>query len=333
MNNLKTRKRTLNASQTLPCDAGASVPPVSQVHLPVLYNEILNALCPRTTGRYVDATLGAGGHAQGILCACAPDGKLLGFEIDPVAIQFAKDNLAVFNERAHILQASYTNLVEELRKIHWEKVNGIVADFGVSSIQVDNASKGFSFLHDGPLDMRFNPNQKLTAADLINQLSEIDLSHLIKEYGEEPQARRIARAIISSRPLTSTFDLASVIKSALQEKHGRIHPATRTFQAIRIAVNDELAGIRSFLPQAVQSLKKGGRLAVISFHSLEDRIVKQFFHRESIDCICPPEQVICKCEHRASVKILTRHPIQAAELEITQNPRSRSARLRVIEKM
>ncbi len=333
MNSLKTPIRTLSASQTSPCDAGASVPPALQVHVPVLYNEILNALCPRSPGRYVDATLGAGGHARGILAACAPNGELLGFEVDPDALNIARKNLQEFGQRVHISQTSYIFLQAELRKVHWENVDGIIADFGVSSLQLDQPEKGFSFLRDGPLDMRFDSSQKLTAADLVNNLKERELADLIKNFGEEPQCKRIAHAIVSSRPFHSSKELASTIKTSVHHEHGRTHPATRTFQALRIAVNDELGAIQKFLPQALYSLKKGGKLAVISFHSLEDRIVKQFFHRESRNCICPPEQLICNCDHEASLREVSRHPVRVSEVEIINNPRARSARLRIAEKI
>jgi 16S rRNA (cytosine1402-N4)-methyltransferase len=211
-------------------------------------------------------------------------------------------------------------------------VDGIVFDLGVSSMQIDTPTRGFSFLGNGPLDMRFGPLQSVTAADLVNRLPEDRLADLIWKYGEEQLARRIAKAIVQARPLETTHQLAEVIRKASSRTHQHIHPATRTFQALRIAVNEELQSIEAALPQALESLTPGGRLAVISFHSLEDRIVKQYFRRESRDCICPPSQPICTCGHKAILTEITRHPIQASETEITQNPRARSARLRVAEK-
>ncbi len=200
-------------------------------------------------------------------------------------------------------------------------------------MQIDTPERGFSFLKEGPLDMRFRPDQSLTAADLVNQLPEEELADILWRYGEERQSRKIARAICLERPLESTLQLAEVIAKATGGKRSRIHPATRSFQALRIAVNEELQAIETFLPRAIEALAPEGRLAVISFHSLEDRIVKQFFRRESKDCICPPEQPVCTCEHRASLKEVSRHPITAAETEIQYNPRARSARLRVAEKL
>ncbi|HEX2981712.1 MAG TPA: 16S rRNA (cytosine(1402)-N(4))-methyltransferase RsmH, partial [Anaerolineaceae bacterium] len=279
-------------------------------------------------------TLGAGGHAWGILQASSPEGRLLGLDLDPVALELARKRLAEFGERATLKQASYITLREQLAELGWPSVQGIVLDLGVSSMQIDTAERGFSFQAEGPLDMRFSPENPVTAADLVNRLPEAELAQIIWEYGEERMSRRIARAIVQARPIETTRQLAETIaRAARGERGGRIHPATRTFQALRIAVNQELKVIEGVLPQAVDALDPGGRLAVISFHSLEDRIVKQFFRRESRDCICPPEQPICTCGHKASITEVTRHPIEAAEPEIAQNPRARSARLRVAEKL
>ncbi|MBI4927758.1 MAG: 16S rRNA (cytosine(1402)-N(4))-methyltransferase RsmH [Anaerolineae bacterium] len=308
---------------------GASQPP----HRSVLYQQIIHALDPRSPGLYVDATLGAGGHASGILEASAPSGRLLGLDLDPQALAIARERLAVYGERAVIVQDSYTTLLDQLALLGWEQVDGIVFDLGVSSMQFDTPGRGFSFQADGPLDMRFGPQQGVSAADLVNNLPETDLADLIWRYGEERQARRIARAIVQARPLHTTHELADVIAGSFGGRRGRIHPATLTFQALRIAVNQELQAIESVLPQAVQALKPGGRLAVISFHSLEDRLVKQFMRRESRDCICPPEQPVCTCGHHAIIREINRHPIEADEAETTENPRARSAKLRVAEKL
>jgi 16S rRNA (cytosine1402-N4)-methyltransferase len=301
-------------------------------HQPVLYNEILNALHPFSPGLYVDGTVGAGGHAWGILDACKPEGRLLGLDLDPQALEIAYRRLSIFNPRVTLVQASYTTLLEQMRRLGWQQVNGIVLDLGVSSIQLDQPERGFSFLNEGPLDMRFGPEIPESAEDLINTLPETDLADLIWRYGEEPQSRRIARAIMAARPLHTTRELADVVSRATGGRRGRLHPATRTFQALRIAVNQELQSIESVLPLAVEALGPGGRLAVITFHSLEDRIVKQFIRRESKDCICPPEQPDCNCGHEASVIDITRHPIVATEIEILENSRARSAHLRIAEK-
>lgn len=302
-------------------------------HRSVLYQEILHALNPTSSGCYIDATVGAGGHAWGILEASGPHGKLLGLDLDPQALALAQQRLAEFTGRFELAQASYTGLLQQIERLGWGGVQGIVMDLGVSSMQLDTAERGFSFLRDGPLDMRFGPSQPATAADLVNRLPEADLADLIYRYGEDRNSRRIARAIIAGRPYATTLQLAQVIEKALGRGRDRLHPATRTFQALRIAVNEELSGIEDTLPRAFAALAPGGRLAVIAFHSLEDRLVKQFFRRESRDCICPPEQLICNCGHRASLKELTRHPILPQEDEAQANPRARSARLRVAEKI
>jgi len=276
--------------------------------------------------------VGAGGHAWGILDACKPEGRLLGLDLDPQALEIANQRLSVFNPRVTLVQASYTTLLEQIHRLGWTQVNGIVLDLGVSSIQLDRPERGFSFLNEGPLDMRFGPEQPNSAEDLVNTLPEADLADLIWRYGEEPQSRRIARAIIASRPLHTTHELAEVVSQATGGRRGRIHPATRTFQALRIAVNEELQTIETVLPLAIEALVPGGRLAVITFHSLEDRIVKQFIRRESKDCICPPEQPECNCQHEASIIDITRHPIVATDIEIQENSRARSAHLRIAEK-
>lgn len=301
-------------------------------HQPVLYHEIIHALQPKNAGRYVDGTLGAGGHARGILEACAPDGRLLGLDVDPQALALARKTLAPYGERTRLLQASYDTLAETLREIGWDKVDGILLDLGLSSMQLDTPERGFSFRQDAPLDMRFDPASLTTAADLVNSLSQDELADLIYRYGEERASRRIAQAIVKARPLQTTRQLAAVIEAVLPRK-GRIHPATRTFQALRIAVNEELERLENVLPQAVAALKSGGRLAIISFQSLEDRIVKEYFRRESRDCICPPRQPVCTCEHKAALNVISRKPMIPGEAEIAANPRARSAKLRVAEKL
>ena len=301
-------------------------------HIPVLYQDIIHALQPRSGGSYVDCTLGAGGHAQGILETSQPDGKLLGLDLDPQAITIAKDRLTRFGERVRIEQASYVELGRVLESIGWKSVDGIVFDLGVSSMQFDTPERGFSFQLDAPLDMRFSPDNPVSAAELVNQMSEAELAEIIFRYGEDRNARRIARAIVRARPLETTKQLAAVAAGAGGSKD-HLHPATRTFQALRIAVNEELKSIEAALPQAVQALNNGGRLAVISFHSLEDRIVKDYINQESTDCLCPPRQPQCTCGHKASLKKITRKPMIPAETEIAENPRARSAKLRIAEKI
>lgn len=303
------------------------------MHRPVLYHEIIHALRPRRGGFYVDATIGAGGHAWGILDASSPDGILLGLDVDPQALRLAGEKLAPFGERAILRQASYTNLQSQLVSLGWETVHGILLDLGVSSMQVDTRERGFSFLFDAPLDMRFDPGGDITAASLVNELPEAELAALIWKYGEERRARKVAQAIVNARPLRTTVELANVVARATSSGKPGMHPATRTFQALRIAVNQELDALMKVLPQAVAALVPGGRLAVISFHSLEDRLVKHFFRKESQDCICPPRQPVCTCGHQASLTLVNRQPVVPGADEVAENPRSRSAKLRVIEKL
>ena len=302
-------------------------------HLSVLYQEIITALKPAAHGRYVDATVGAGGHAWGILDASSPDGQLLGLDIDPDALAIASQRLSSFQDRVHLVHSSYTSLSGVLLAIGWDFVDGIVIDLGVSSMQIDTPQRGFSFLKEGPLDMRFDPSQPVSASDIVNRYPEAEIADILYEYGEERRSRQIARAIVQARPIKSTLELAKVIQRAAGKSSGKIHPATRSFQALRIAVNQELQSLEDFLPQGVEALRPGGRMAVIAFHSLEDRIVKHYFRRESKDCICPPEQPECTCGHKASIKEINRHPIEAGEEEKQNNPRARSARLRIIEKL
>jgi 16S rRNA (cytosine1402-N4)-methyltransferase len=301
-------------------------------HQPVLYHEIIHALQPKNKGRYVDGTLGAGGHARGILEACAPDGRLLGLDVDPQALALARETLAPYGERIRLRQASYDSLAETLREIGWDKVDGILLDLGLSSMQLDSPERGFSFQQDAPLDMRFDPASPTTAADLVNTLSGNELADLIFRYGEEHASRRIAQAIVKARPLQTTRQLAAVIESVVPRK-GRVHPATQTFQALRIAVNDELERLENVLPQALAALRSGGRLAIISFHSLEDRIVKEYFRRESKDQVNPPYERIYEVEKKATLKEINRKVIIPGEAEVKANPRARSAKLRIAEKL
>ncbi|MEJ2412134.1 MAG: 16S rRNA (cytosine(1402)-N(4))-methyltransferase RsmH [Anaerolineales bacterium] len=302
-------------------------------HIPVLFQEVLDILNPVSGGFYLDGTLGAGGHTRGILERSSPDGKVAGFDRDPRALALARENLEEFSPRLITIQDSYQNFRSHLNNLDWHGIDGILLDLGLSSMQLEAPERGFSFQNVGPLDMRFDPSQPLTAADLVNGLSRKELADLIFKYGDEKQSWKIADAIIANRPLVSTQDLAQLIKKVTRNPKTRIHPATRTFQALRIAVNDELNALEAFLPEALEALKPGGRLAIIAFHSLEDRIVKSFFRRESKDCICPPEVPQCVCGHQAQLKVLTRRPIQPEESEINLNPRSRSAKLRAAEKI
>ena len=302
-------------------------------HIPVLYQEVLDLLKPVPGGLYLDGTLGAGGHARGVLKASSPDGKVVGLDRDPHALEIAKQNLAEFGERVIYINDSYRNFQSHLNNLNWQCVDGILLDLGISSMQLDKPERGFSFREDGPLDMRFDPDQPLTAADLVNEWTREELAEILFTYGEEKLARKIADAIIANRPLVGTKDLAEIVKKVARNPKSKTHPATRTFQALRIAVNQELDALEAFLPKALESLNTGGRLAIIAFHSLEDRIVKRFFRLESKDCICPPQIPICVCGHKARLNELSRRPIRPEESEIDRNPRARSAKLRVAEKI
>jgi 16S rRNA (cytosine1402-N4)-methyltransferase len=302
-------------------------------HVPVLYNVVLSALRPLPGCRLVDGTVGAGGHAWGLLEASAPDGELLGLDRDPAALRIAADRLRPFGTRAVLRQASFADLRAAIEAAGWDQVDAVLLDLGMSSMQLDDPHRGFSFQQDGPLDMRFDPSAPETAADLVNNLQAGELADLLTRFGEEPRARRVAQAIVAARPITTTRKLAEVVARAAGYKGGRTHPATRTFQALRIAVNDEIEAVEQGLQQAVSCLRPGGRLAVISFHSLEDRAVKQFMRRESTGCLCPPRAPVCICGHTASLKEITRSPIRPEGDEVRQNPRARSARLRVAERL
>jgi 16S rRNA (cytosine1402-N4)-methyltransferase len=302
-------------------------------HTPVLYQNVLSALQLRPDERYIDGTVGAGGHARGILAGSGPGGLLLGLDRDPSALKLAAETLAQYEGRFFLRHSSYARMGSEAAGLGWDQVYGVLLDLGLSSMQLADAERGFSFQHDGPLDMRFDPEAELTAADLVNSLGESELVEILSKYGEEPRSRTVARAIIAARPITTTGELAEIAsRSAARTRRG-LHPATRTFQALRIAVNDELQTLHAGLQAALGLLKPGGRIAVIAFHSLEDRIVKQFFNRERRDCICPPEQPQCTCGHKATLRLITRRPERPTEIEVASNPRSRSARLRVAERL
>ncbi len=311
----------------------AGTPAPRAVHRPVMAQEVVQALEPRSGGRYVDATVGTGGHALALLEAC-PDIELLGLDVDPQALAIARERLAPWGSRVHLRRASYTTLPAQLARLGWEKVDGILMDLGVSSLQLETPERGFSFRHEGPLDMRFDPKGSgPTAEQLVNTLSEEALAEIFWKYGEERYARRIARAIVRARPLHTTRELAQVVERVVPFERPGFHPATRVFQALRIAVNRELENLERFLPLAVEALAPGGRLVVLAFHSLEDRIVKRFMQQESKGCICPPQLPVCQCGHRPRVRIVRPFPRFPSEAEKHENPRARSARMRVVERL
>jgi len=303
------------------------------IHKPVLLNEAVEALQTQPGKRYVDCTLGSGGHAAAILARILPDGQLLGIDADPDAIEIARNRLVNYTESTIIINDNFINLEAICRENNFLPVDGILFDLGLSSTQLEISERGFSFRDDGPLDMRFNPTQELTAADILNILPEDKLSQVIKTYGEERYSKRIARHIIKSRPIQSTLQLASIVEKAIGGRRGKIHPATRTFMALRIVVNRELENLATALKQAMVCLKHQGRLVVISYHSLEDRIVKQFMQLESKGCLCPPGIPICQCGHMPVLKIISKKVITPSPSEIKSNYRSRSAKLRVAERL
>lgn len=322
--------------------------PPAAPHLPVLLEAVLGALLPpgHTVTRVIDGTLGAGGHSRALLEHADSGSVLLGLDLDPQALAIARGVLAPLGERAQIRQASYLHMRDEAAALGWLEpeaapgVDAILLDLGVSSMQLDTPERGFAFRHEGALDMRFDPaSGAVSAADLVNTLDAEELANLFWRYGEERESRRFARAILRAReaaPITTTRALASLIAEAMPAALRRkqsIHPATRVFQALRIAVNDELTVVARALPIAINLLRPGGRLAVISFHSGEDRLVKEAFKDAATDCICPPRVPICACDHRATVRLITRRPIEATPDEAEHNPRSRSAKLRVVEKL
>ncbi len=301
-------------------------------HQPVLLHELLALLMPVRNGRYIDGTVGAGGHTAGILEQSAPSGCVLAFDKDPNAITFARERLAAFGDRVTFVHASYAKMGQFAPLMGFAQPDGIVLDLGLSSRQLNDAERGFSFMKEGPLDMRFDPTKGETAADLINTLSETELADLFWQYGEEQQSRKIARLVVGARPFTTTTQLADCIAAHIHtQKH--IHPATQVFQALRIAVNHELEEVEKGLAAAIELLAPGGQLAVISFHSLEDRIVKQTFRHLSQDRTPPPGYPATADSGPAILHLLTKKAIQASPVEIAQNPRSRSARLRVVEKI
>lgn len=293
--------------------------------------ETLEALAVRPGGRYVDCTLGGAGHAEAILERAQPGGALLGIDASADAIERGRERLARFGDDVRLVNANFRDVGEVCRQLQFAPVNGVLMDLGLSSDQLESGA-GFSYRRDTPLDMRFGGSGP-TAADIVNTYSESELADLIYRYGEEPQSRRIARRIVASRPITTSAQLAQAVEQVVGRRANRTHPATRTFQALRIAVNTELDALAAALPQAHDLLGLGARLAVLSYHSLEDRIVKEFMRRESRDCICEPGLPECRCGHRATLRLVTRGAVKPSVNEVAANPRARSARLRAAERI
>jgi len=302
-------------------------------HIPVLLQEAVEALAVQPGGRYIDCTLGAGGHAAAILNQSSPGGQLLGIDADPEAIEIARTRLETYSSSILPVNDNFANLEAICIKYDFLPVHGILLDLGLSSPQLNSPGRGFSFQHDAPLDMRFSQSQEVTAADIINMSSEAELAHLIKTYGEESYSRQIAHRVVQERPIHTTLQLVRTIEKAVRRRRGKLHPATKTFQALRIAVNHELEHLEAVLKQAINLLGFEGRLVVISYHSLEDRIVKRFMQQESRDCICPPGIPTCVCGHKASLRLINKRVITPSQTEIQLNPSSRSAKLRAAERL
>ena len=307
-------------------------------HRPVLLEETLNFLAPERGGLFVDCTVGLGGHSEAILQS-SDNTRVIGIDLDPEALAFAQQRLAAFGNRFRAVQANFKQVDQVLKDVGEADPQGVLADLGVSSLQFDSTERGFSFRFDAPLDMRMNPTgEDDTAADLLLNLPEVEIANIIFQFGEERHSRRIARRIVQRReqgnPVTTTKELAELVQRSVgPKKHHQIHPATRTFQALRIAVNHELDGLAEFIETAVDLLTPGGCFVGISFHSLEDRILKREFRRLAGHCECPPRQPVCLCGARRAVEILTRRPVTPASDEIETNPRARSAKLRACRKL
>jgi 16S rRNA (cytosine1402-N4)-methyltransferase len=307
-------------------------------HRPVLFDEVMRCLAPQPGATLVDGTLGPGGHAEGLLERIGPEGRLYGIDRDTEALELARRRLERFGPAFVPLHGVHEEMRELLADRDVGEVDGILLDLGVSSLQLDEPRRGFSFRRDGPLDMRMDPGRGCTAADLLTEISEADLARILHRFGEERQARAIARAIVrrrTERPIGTTGELARLVEQVLgpAARRFRIHPATRTFQALRIAVNGEIEGLERLVEEAVGLLRPGGRLAVIAYHSLEDRAVKRQMRALADRCVCPPKLPVCGCGRESLIRLVTTRPVRPAESEIRENPRSRSARLRVAERL
>ncbi|MFH1866525.1 MAG: 16S rRNA (cytosine(1402)-N(4))-methyltransferase RsmH [Patescibacteria group bacterium] len=306
------------------------------LHQPVLYEEVIQALNLQPNQKVIDCTVGGGGHAFGILKAIGPHGKLMGFDADPKAITVTKDKLNNYSNRVILINSSFSKLQHYVDRYRFKPVAAILLDLGWSTDQLADTSRGFSFEKFGQLDLRFNSNAGQSARELLNNETVKQLTWIFKKFGDEPQAAAIARAVVKERQVNkfnTTDDLLRVVARVKGGKRGRLHPATKVWQALRIAVNQELEELQSVLPQAVSVLEPSGRLAVISFHSGEDSIVKDYFKKESKNCLCPPVLPVCRCEHRAQLKLINQKVIKPNLTEQTQNLASRSARLRIAEKI
>lgn len=302
-------------------------------HEPVLLEESIAALQIQRGGRYIDCTVNGGGHSAAILEESSPGGQLLGIDADPEAIKVAEKRFKSYGNNVILVNENFRYLENICNRYAFRPVNGIIFDLGMSSLQLEASGRGFSFQQDALLDMRFSPRQSLTASDIVNTYSEQKLAEILEKYGEEHRARQIARRVVERRPLKTTVELARVVQDAVGGVRGRIHPATKTFQALRIVVNEELESLNLALTQVLNLLGNGGRVVVISFHSLEDRTVKEFFRCESQGCLCPPSVPVCVCGHKPNLRLVTRKSVKPSSKEIQANPKCRSARMRVAERI
>lgn len=308
------------------------------MHKSVLLEESISSLSPMEDGVFVDATIGLGGHTKSLIEACNCNSRIIGMDVDDSALEIAKERLSAHKDQIEFVNKNFINIDKSLNEFGVKQVDGIIADLGMSSYQLDHSGKGFSFNKQEPLDMRMDPSLQFTAYDLINEMDINELEYIFRTYGEEKFAKNISRAIIKSREskaIQTSSELAALISNSIPKKFHpkRRHPATKSFQALRIAINNELENLKIFIEKSVKLLKPGGRLVIISFHSLEDRIVKKVFRKLHSPCICPPDFPICSCGKEPEFKIVNKNPITPTENEISENPRSRSSKMRVGEKL
>ena len=303
-----------------------------QVHIPVLLKEVVTSFEGLNNGVFVDSTLGMGGHTREIL-EQIPNSSIIGIDLDSEAVMLARQNLLDFGNRVNIAQGNYVDMIQIARNFNELNVDGVLLDLGLSSVQIDDTKRGFSFRYDSELDMRFDKTKGISASDVLNSLDEAELADMFYTYGEERQSRIIAKSIVKSRPIKTTYELTEIISNIKRKSKSKINPSTKVFQALRIYVNQELKNVEKGLEEAMKLLKFGGKVSVISYHSLEDRIVKNFLRKNSIDCICPVSMIECQCNHTATIKIVNKKVIKPTEKEIKNNPRSRSAKLRIAQRI